>query len=82
MTSPLTYLKRARTPTLIQHGDADGTAPIASTYELHRALKDQGVPVRMVVFPGMGHVPSTLGQIRPIMEQNLDWFEHWLLGKL
>src|SRR6185436_17246937 len=52
-TSPLTYVKRARTPTLIQHGDADATAPIASMYELHRALKDQGVPVRMVVFPGM-----------------------------
>jgi dipeptidyl aminopeptidase/acylaminoacyl peptidase len=80
-TAALTYVKRAHTPTLIQHGDADGVAPIAAAYELHRALKDQGVPVRMVVFPGMGHVPSTLGQIRAIMEQNLDWFEYWLLGK-
>jgi dipeptidyl aminopeptidase/acylaminoacyl peptidase len=81
MTSVVTYVKRARTPMLIQHGDADNTAPIAAAYELHRALKDQGVPVRMVVFPGMGHVPNTLEQVRAIMEQNLDWFEHWLLGK-
>lgn len=81
VTSPLSYVKRARTPTLIQHGDADGTAPIASMHELHRALKDQGVPVRMVVFPGMRHVPNTLGQVRAIIEQNLDWFEQWLLGK-
>ena len=79
VTSPLTYVKRARTPTLIQHGEADATAPIASMYEFHRALKDQGVPVRMVVFPGMGHVPNSLTRARAIMEQNLDWFEQWLL---
>ena len=78
-TSPLSYVKRARTPTLIQHGDADATAPIASMFELHRALRDQGVPVRMVVFHGMGHVPNSLTQARAIMEQNLDWFEQWLL---
>ena len=66
---------------LIQHGDADNTAPIAAAYELHRALKDQGVPVRMVVFRGMGHVPNTLPQARAIMEQNLDWFDQWLLRK-
>jgi len=81
VTSALTYVKRARTPTLLQHGDADGVAPIAAAYELHRGLKDQGVPVRMVVFPGMGHVPNKQGQVRAIMEQNLDWFEHWLLAK-
>lgn len=81
MTSVVTHIKRARTPMLIQHGDADNTAPIAAAYELHRALKDQGVPVRMVVFRGMGHVPNTLPQARAIMEQNLDWFDQWLLRK-
>jgi dipeptidyl aminopeptidase/acylaminoacyl peptidase len=81
MTSAVTYVKRARTPTLIQHGDADQVAPILAAYEFHRALKDQGVPVRMVVFNGMGHVPNSLTQARAIMEQNLGWFEHWLLGK-
>ena len=79
MTSVVTYVKRAKTPMLIQHGDADNTAPIAAAYELHRALKDQGVPVRMVVFPGMGHVPNSPAQVKAIQEQNLEWFEYWLL---
>ena len=78
-TAVLSHIKRARTPTLIQHGEADNTAPIAAAYELYRGLKDQGVPVRMVVFPGMGHVPGSLTRARAIMEQNLDWFEYWLL---
>jgi dipeptidyl aminopeptidase/acylaminoacyl peptidase len=81
MTSVVTYAKRARTPLLIQHGEADNTAPIAAAYELYRALKDNGVPTRMVVFPGMGHVPNSPAQVKAIQEQNLEWFEYWLLRK-
>ena len=81
MTSVVTYIKRARTPTLIMHGEADRTAPIEAAQELYHGLKDQGVPVRMVVFPGMGHVPNRLEQSRAIMEMSLDWFEYWLLGR-
>jgi len=80
-TSVVTYIKRARTPMLIQHGEADNTAPIAAAYELYRALKDNGVPTRMVVFPGMGHVPNSPAQVKAIQEQNLEWFEYWLLRK-
>lgn len=79
--SPLSYVKRAKTPTLIQHGDADGTAPIVGGYELHRALKDQGVPVRMIVYRGAGHLPSGLKQTRAVAEHNLEWFGRWLWGE-
>ncbi len=78
ITSPLTYVKQAKTPTLIQHGDSDSIVPIASGYELYRALKDQGVPVKMVVYKGAGHLPSGLKQIRAVVEHNYDWFRHWL----
>ena len=78
ITSPLTYVKRARTPTLIQHGDSDRVVPIASGYELYRALKDQGVPVKMVVYKGAGHLPSGLKQTRAVVEHNYDWFRRWL----
>jgi dipeptidyl aminopeptidase/acylaminoacyl peptidase len=76
--SPLTYVKRAATPTLIQHGERDDTAPIASAHELHRALRDQGVPVRMIVYRGAGHVPGGLRQFEAVARHNLEWFGHWL----
>ena len=79
--SPLTYVKRAKTPTLIQHGEADSTAPIAGAYELRRALKDQGVPVRMIVYKGAGHLPNGLRQTRAVAEHNLEWFGQWLWGE-
>jgi dipeptidyl aminopeptidase/acylaminoacyl peptidase len=79
--SPLTYVKRAKTPTLIQHGDADQIVPIGGAYELRRGLLDQGVPVRMIVYKGAGHLPSGLRQTRAVVEHNLDWFDRWIWGK-
>lgn len=77
-TSPLTYVKRAKTPTLIQHGEADRTAPIVGAYELYRALTDQGVPVKMIVYKGAGHLPSGLKQTRAVVEHNYEWFSQWI----
>jgi len=77
-TSPLTYVKKAKTPTLIQHREFDSTAPPVGAYELYQALKDQNVPVKMIVYKGAGHVPSGLKQFRDVAQQNLDWFRRWL----
>ncbi len=54
-TSPMAYLKKAKTPTLIQHGDRDPRVPIANAYELRQGLEDRGVKVEMVVYKGFGH---------------------------
>ena len=76
--SPLTYVKRASTPTLIQHGERDDTAPIAGAQELYRALRDQEVPVRMILYRGAGHLPNGLRQFEAVARHNLEWFGHWL----
>ena len=43
-TSPMTYIKQAKAPTLIQHGELDKRVPIPNAYELYQGLQDQGVP--------------------------------------
>ena len=47
-TSPINYVKNARTPTLIQHGELDKRVPIPNAYELYQALQDQNVPSKLV----------------------------------
>lgn len=79
-TSPITHIKQAGTPTLIQHGDRDNRVPYANARELHRGLKDMGVPVQLVTFKGMGHGANKPGLHRAIMKQNYAWFCHHLLG--
>ena len=73
-TSPITYITRARTPTLIQHGEQDRRVPLPNAYELYQGLRDQGVPVKLVVFEGFGHGLNKPKALRAAMEQNLDWF--------
>ena len=40
--SPITTVKQAKTPMLIQHGMNDKRVPPANAYELYRGLKDKG----------------------------------------
>src|SRR5262245_37943582 len=41
-TSPMSYIQKAKTPTLIQHGENDKRVPIANAYELRQGLEDRG----------------------------------------
>jgi dipeptidyl aminopeptidase/acylaminoacyl peptidase len=79
-TSPMAYIKKARTPTLIQHGEFDRRVPIANAYELRQGLEDRGVKVEMIVYKGYGHGITKPKSMRAVMQHNLDWFNHYIWG--
>jgi dipeptidyl aminopeptidase/acylaminoacyl peptidase len=80
-TSPITYVNRAKTPTLIQQGDQDKRVPPPNSYELYQALKDRGVPVKLIFYKGFGHPINKPKQQRAVMEQNYDWFSKYIWGE-
>jgi dipeptidyl aminopeptidase/acylaminoacyl peptidase len=80
VTSPISYIAKAKTPTLIQHGGSDHRVPIANGFELRQALEDHGVPVKMVVYDGFGHPINKPKQQRAVMEENENWFDHYIWG--
>jgi dipeptidyl aminopeptidase/acylaminoacyl peptidase len=77
-TSPMTYIKSAKTPTLIQHGDQDQRVPPPNAFELYQGLRDQNVPVQLVLFKGFGHPLNKPKANRGAMQQNFDWFNKYL----
>ena len=77
-TSPITYIKQARTPTLIQHGAEDARVPIPNAFELYQGLRDQKVPVQLSIFKGFGHGLTRPKANRAAMQQNLEWFSRYL----
>ena len=79
-TSPMSYVKKAKTPTLIQHGEFDRRVPIANGYELRQGLEDRGVKVEMVVYKGFGHGINKPKSMRAVMQHNLSWFNHYIWG--
>ncbi|MBI3865684.1 MAG: S9 family peptidase [Planctomycetia bacterium] len=76
--SAMFQIKGVSTPTLIQHGDKDVRVPISQGYELHNALKRQGVPVKMVVYPRQPHGLQEPKMQLDAMHRNVEWFDHWL----
>jgi dipeptidyl aminopeptidase/acylaminoacyl peptidase len=80
-TSPITTIKQAKTPTLIQHGENDQRVPIPNAYELYQGLQDQGVPVKLIVYKGFGHGLNKPKAARAAMEHNLEWFNHYVFGE-
>jgi dipeptidyl aminopeptidase/acylaminoacyl peptidase len=77
----MTYIKQAKTPTLIQHGELDKRVPIPNAYELRQGLEDRGVPVEMVVYKGFGHGITKPREMRAVMLHNLGWFNHYIFGE-
>ena len=77
-TSPITTIKQAKTPTLIQQGSNDKRVPVPDSYELYRGLQDQGVESRMVLYTGFGHGVNKPKSQRALLQSNLDWFNHYI----
>jgi dipeptidyl aminopeptidase/acylaminoacyl peptidase len=80
-TSPITTIKQAKTPTLIQHGSVDKRVPVPDGFELYRGLQDQHVPSRLILYQGFGHPITKPKSNRAVMQSNLDWFSHYIWGE-
>ncbi len=79
-TSPMTYIKGARTPTLIQHGEFDERVPPPNAFELYQGLQDVGVPTRLILYHGFGHGITKPKERLAAVWHNWQWFERWMWG--
>jgi dipeptidyl aminopeptidase/acylaminoacyl peptidase len=53
--SPHHYVARAKTPTLVVHGELDYRVPAAQALQYYNSLKAKQVPARLVYFPDENH---------------------------
>jgi dipeptidyl aminopeptidase/acylaminoacyl peptidase len=79
-TSPITTIKHAKTPTLIQQGSNDKRVPVPDSFELYRGLQDQNVPARLILYNGFGHGVNKPKSQRALLQSNLDWFNLYIWG--
>lgn len=76
--SPLTYIERCQTPTLVLHGEMDQRAPLAQGRAWHRGLTFLGVETEMVVYPREGHLLAERTHQLDVMRRVLRWYEEHL----
>jgi dipeptidyl aminopeptidase/acylaminoacyl peptidase len=77
-SSPITFIKNVKTPTLVVVGERDGECPAPQSYEFWHALKAQGTPTELVVYPGEGHMFRNADHKRDLMERTVKWLTEYL----
>ena len=74
-SSPINFIKKVKTPTLILVGDSDGEVPAPQSYEFWHALKTLGVETQFVVYEHEGHMFANPKHRRDVVERTLAWFD-------
>jgi dipeptidyl aminopeptidase/acylaminoacyl peptidase len=76
--SPITLIRKCRTPTLLIHGINDGGVPVGQAYEFYTGLKDVGVETEMVVYPREGHNIREYAHQLDLQKRVVAWFDKHL----
>jgi dipeptidyl aminopeptidase/acylaminoacyl peptidase len=74
-SSPITFTKNVKTPTLVIVGDSDGECPTPQSYEFWHALKTLGVETQLVVYEHEGHHFAKPADQRDRARRTVAWFD-------
>jgi dipeptidyl aminopeptidase/acylaminoacyl peptidase len=74
-SSPITFIKNVKTPTLVIVGDSDGECPTPQSYEFWHALKTLGVETKLVVYEHEGHRFVNPAHQHDRIRRTVAWFD-------
>lgn len=77
-SSPMTYMGRVKTPTLVFAGEEDRRVPYPQGQELYRALVALGVPTEFVHYPREPHGYREYRHDWDRWTRTLGWFDRWI----
>ncbi len=77
-SSAINFIKQVKTPMLIVVGERDAECPAPQSFEMWHALRAQGVPTSLVVYPDEGHHFVNPAHQRDVLQRALEWFGKYL----
>ncbi|HUZ02447.1 MAG TPA: S9 family peptidase [Thermomicrobiaceae bacterium] len=76
--SPVRYLGRITTPTLVVHGDADPRVPVSQGREFYLGLRANNVPAEFVTYPRQKHAFHERAYQLDLLQRIVAWLEQWV----
>lgn len=76
--SPIAFVSRVKTPTLLVHGEKDTLAPVQQAIEFYTALKHFGVPTQLVIYPREPHGFRERAHQIDLYQRMSDWVDQYL----
>ncbi len=77
-SSPITFIKQVKTPTLMLTGERDSEVPAPQSFEFWHALKTLGVPTQLVVYADEGHRVMKAEHKTDIEKRVVGWFDEYM----
>ena len=77
-SSPITFVKHAKTPTLLLQGEDDTTDPIGQSQQFYRGLKRYGVESDLVLYPREPHGLREEKHLLDRLTRILAWYDKYL----
>jgi dipeptidyl aminopeptidase/acylaminoacyl peptidase len=76
--SPLSHTRRVTTPLLILHGENDARVPVSQATSFHRALRESGATVEMVIYPREPHGIDERHHQLDLLQRVREWYDRHL----
>ncbi len=76
--SPISFAHRATTPLLILHGAEDARVPVSQGRFMAQALREQGIPCEVVVYPREPHGIRERNHQLDLLRRVRAWTARWL----
>src|SRR5580765_7135050 len=77
-SSPIAYIDKVKTPTLVLNGEADVRIPYPQAQETYQSLKFLGVPTEFVHYPREGHGLREPRHRADWYTRQAAWFDRWV----
>ncbi len=77
-SSPIEFIKKVKTPTLVLHGERDSEVPTPQGYEFWHALKALGVDTQLAIYTDEGHDVQRPEHQRDIVVRAVAWLDKYL----
>jgi dipeptidyl aminopeptidase/acylaminoacyl peptidase len=78
LSYPFLHAEKIKTPTLFLCGEADFNVPLLNSEQMYQALRSQGVPTELVIYPGQNHGLKKPSYIIDRYKRYLDWYAKWI----
>jgi dipeptidyl aminopeptidase/acylaminoacyl peptidase len=78
LSYPFLQADKIKTPTLFLCGENDFNVPLLNTEQMYQALRSQGVPTELVIYPGQNHGLKKPSYIIDRYKRYLDWYAKWI----
>ncbi|QEC74975.1 S9 family peptidase [Mucilaginibacter ginsenosidivorax] len=80
LSYPFFHADKIKTPTQFMSGLKDFNVPTGGGEQMYQALKSQGVPTQMVLYPGQFHGITVPSYQVDRLQRYIDWYDKYLKG--